>query len=128
MSDPYQFGDLMLLSGTGNPELSEKIAREIDLPLAKMDITRFADGEFDVKIAESVRGRDVFLIQPTCQPVSDNLVQLFVEVDDVDAYIAKATSLGAKVIVPKSELPDGDALAIVLDPVGLSFGLYRPKK
>ncbi|MDQ2960100.1 MAG: ribose-phosphate pyrophosphokinase [Candidatus Dormibacteraeota bacterium] len=81
MSDPYQFGELMLLSGTANPELSERIAREIDLPLAEMEITRFADGEFDVKIAESVRGRDLFLIQPTCQPVSDNLIQLFVILD-----------------------------------------------
>jgi predicted enzyme related to lactoylglutathione lyase len=53
-------------------------------------------------------------------------VQLFVEVDDIDAFIATATALGASVIVPKSELPDGDALAIVLDPAGLSFGLYRP--
>ena len=60
-------------------------------------------------------------------PEGHNLVQLFVEVDDIDAYIAKATGLGATVIVPKSELPDGDALAIVLDPAGLSFGLYRPK-
>ncbi|MBJ7607975.1 MAG: ribose-phosphate pyrophosphokinase [Candidatus Dormibacteraeota bacterium] len=81
MSEPYQFGDLMLLSGTGNPELSERIAREIDLPLASMEITRFEDGEFDVKIAESVRGRDLFLIQPTCHPVSDNLIQLFVILD-----------------------------------------------
>ena len=61
-------------------------------------------------------------------PEGHNLVQLFVEVDDVDAFIEKATSLGATVIVPKSELPDGDALAIVLDPAGLSFGLYRPTK
>ena len=60
-------------------------------------------------------------------PEGHNLVQLFVEVDDVDAYIAKATALGATVIVPKSELPDGDTLAIVLDPAGLSFGLYRPR-
>ena len=71
----------MLLSGTGNPELSQRISREIDLPLAPMDITRFADGEFDVKIHESVRGHDVFLIQPTCPPVSDNLIQLFVTLD-----------------------------------------------
>ena len=61
-------------------------------------------------------------------PEGHNLVQLFVEVDDVDACVEKATSLGASVIVPKSELPDGDALAIVLDPAGLSFGLYRPRK
>jgi ribose-phosphate pyrophosphokinase len=81
MSDANPYGELMLLSGTGNPELSEKISREIDLPLARMDITRFADGEFDVKIHESVRGHDVFLIQPTCQPVSDNLIQLFVTLD-----------------------------------------------
>lgn len=60
-------------------------------------------------------------------PEGHNLVQLFVEVDDIDAYIAKATTLGASVIVPKSELPDGDAMAIVLDPAGLSFGLYRPR-
>ena len=59
-------------------------------------------------------------------PEGHNLVQLFVEVDDIDAFIKKATTLGASVIVPKSELPDGDALAIVLDPAGLSFGLYRP--
>ncbi len=81
MSDSNPYGELMLLSGTGNPELSQRISREIDLPLAPMDITRFADGEFDVKIHESVRGHDVFLIQPTCQPVSDNLIQLFVTLD-----------------------------------------------
>jgi ribose-phosphate pyrophosphokinase len=81
MAEYNPYGDLMLLSGTGNPELSERIAREIGMPLAQMDITRFADGEFDVKIHESVRGHDVFLVQPTCQPVSDNLVQLFITLD-----------------------------------------------
>jgi uncharacterized protein len=57
-------------------------------------------------------------------PEGHNLVQLFVEVDDLAASLAKAVSLGAKVIVPPSQLPDGDALAIVLDPAGLSFGIY----
>jgi uncharacterized protein len=60
-------------------------------------------------------------------PEGHNLVQLFVEVDDVAACVARATRLGASVIVPPSELPDGDAMAIILDPAGLSFGLYRPK-
>jgi ribose-phosphate pyrophosphokinase len=81
MTDPNPYGELMLLSGTGNQELSERISREIDLPLAAMDITRFADGEFDVKIHESVRGHDIFLLQPTCHPVSDNLIQLFITLD-----------------------------------------------
>jgi uncharacterized protein len=58
-------------------------------------------------------------------PEGHNLVQLFIEVDDIDRYIAKAVALGARVIVPKSELPDGDAPAIVCDPSGLPFGLYR---
>ena len=61
-------------------------------------------------------------------PEGHNLVQLFVEVDDVAAYVAKAAALGATVIVPPSELPDGDALAIVLDPAGLSFGIYRARR
>ena len=79
MSSPH--GDLLLLSGTANPELTERIAREINIPLAAMQVTRFADGEFDVKIGESVRGKDVFVVQPTCHPVSDNLVQLFIILD-----------------------------------------------
>ena len=61
-------------------------------------------------------------------PEGRNLVQLFVEVDDVDAYIRKATALGATVIVPNSELPDGDGMAVILDPAGLSLGLYRPRR
>ncbi len=74
-------GELMLLSGTANPELGRRIAAEINMPLAAMEITEFSDGEYDVKIADSVRGHDVFLIQPTCQPVNENLVQLFITLD-----------------------------------------------
>ncbi len=74
-------GELRLLAGHGNLELAGKIAEALGEPLAEMRITRFADGEYDVKIAESVRGTDVFLIQPTCQPVSENLIQLFIILD-----------------------------------------------
>jgi predicted enzyme related to lactoylglutathione lyase len=59
---------------------------------------------------------------PAGQPA---FVQLFIEVDDIDATIARATGLGAKVVIPKSMLPDGDTMAVLLDPVGLSFGLCR---
>ena len=59
-------------------------------------------------------------------PEGHNLVQLFVEVEDIDAVIEKATASGAKVLFPKQVLPDGDALAILLDPAGLSFGVYTP--
>ena len=63
MNDSNPYGELLLLSGSGNPELSERIAREMGVKLADVEITRFADGEFDVKIRESVRGHDVFLVQ-----------------------------------------------------------------
>jgi predicted enzyme related to lactoylglutathione lyase len=55
-----------------------------------------------------------------------NLVQVYVEVDDIDAYLAKAQGLGARVLVPRQQLPDGDALALLIDPAGLSVGLYTP--
>ncbi|HVY71621.1 MAG TPA: VOC family protein [Verrucomicrobiae bacterium] len=61
-------------------------------------------------------------------PGQSSLVQLFIEVPDVDACIGKATKLGASVIVPRSELPDGDVMAVLLDPAGLSFGVCRLKK
>ncbi len=71
----------MLLAGEAHPELASRIAESLHETLAPMSITRFADGEYDVKIRVSVRGTDVFLIQPTCQPVSENLIQLFIVLD-----------------------------------------------
>ncbi|MCE9593149.1 MAG: VOC family protein [Planctomycetes bacterium] len=59
-------------------------------------------------------------------PEAPNFVQLFIQVDDCAAHVAKAGALGAKVIVPPSRLPDGDELAILLDPNGLSFGVFKP--
>jgi uncharacterized protein len=59
-------------------------------------------------------------------PGTPNLVQLFIEVDDVDAYVARAEKAGARVLVPSSQLPDGDRMAILLDVAGLSFGVFMP--
>ena len=59
-------------------------------------------------------------------PEGHNLMQLFIEVEDIDAMIATATAAGAQVLFPRQQLPDGDAIAILLDPAGLSFGLYTP--
>ena len=60
-------------------------------------------------------------------PEGQNMIQIFIEVNDVDATMAKAAAEGAKVIVPKSALPDGDVMAIMLDPAGLSFGLVQKR-
>jgi len=58
-------------------------------------------------------------------PGQAGFVQLFVEVESVDATLAQATQLGAKVIIPKSVLPDGDTMAVLLDPAGLTFGICQ---
>jgi len=60
-------------------------------------------------------------------PGKPGFVQLLIEVADIDVCIAKATGLGAKTIVPKSVLPDGDSMAVLLDPTGISFGICRLK-
>ncbi|MCZ6824691.1 MAG: ribose-phosphate pyrophosphokinase [Gemmatimonadetes bacterium] len=71
---------LMLLSGTANPELAERIAAHLDRPLCDVTIDRFADGEIFVRINDNVRGRDVFLIQPTNAPAA-NIVELLILID-----------------------------------------------
>jgi uncharacterized protein len=58
---------------------------------------------------------------------ASSLVQLFIEVEDVDAYIDHAVELGASVIVPRSALPDGDVMAVMRDPAGLTFGLMQKR-
>ncbi|KAG5228747.1 hypothetical protein OIU76_018162 [Salix suchowensis] len=72
---------LKLFSGTANPSLSQEIARYMGLELGKINIKRFADGEIYVKLQESVRGCDVFLLQPTCPPANENLMELLIMID-----------------------------------------------
>jgi ribose-phosphate pyrophosphokinase len=69
---------LMVFSGRANPELSAKIAEKLGVKLGKVDIKTFADGEIYVKYRESIRGADVFIVQPTCRPVNENLVELLI--------------------------------------------------
>jgi ribose-phosphate pyrophosphokinase len=72
---------MKLISGTANPELAQKISEYLATPLVQTKITRFSDGEIFVEIKENVRGADVFIIQPTCPPVNENLVELLIMID-----------------------------------------------
>ncbi len=65
---------LMVFSGRGNPELSRSVAEKLGIELGRVEIKTFADGEIYVKYGESIRGADVFIIQPTCRPVNENLM------------------------------------------------------
>ncbi|CAL9235631.1 unnamed protein product [Arabidopsis halleri] len=72
---------LKLFSGTANPALAQEIAWYMGLELGKVNIKRFADGEIYVQLQESVRGCDVYLVQPTCTPTNENLMELLIMVD-----------------------------------------------
>ena len=70
-----------LVAGTANPEFAQKVASFLGEELAEVQVNRFSDGEINVNITESVRGQDVFIIQPTCAPANDNLMELLIIVD-----------------------------------------------
>jgi len=73
--------DLKIFSGRANPNLARRICDYLGLPLGKISLGNFPDGEISCKIDEDVRGRDVFLIQPTCPPVNDNLMELLIMIE-----------------------------------------------
>lgn len=73
--------DLMLFTGNANPPLAEAVANHLQIPLGKATVDRFSDGEVMVEIGENVRGRDVFVVQPTSAPTNENLMELLVMVD-----------------------------------------------
>ncbi|MEA3418225.1 MAG: ribose-phosphate pyrophosphokinase [Campylobacterota bacterium] len=83
-------GGYMIFSGTSNPELSEEIARYLDMPLSLAKINRFSDGEINIQISESVRGKDVFIIQPTCAPANANLMELLIMTDALKRSSARS--------------------------------------
>ena len=75
------WGELKLIAGKANPELAQLISAEIGVELTDPRVQRFSDGEIDVKIQDSMRGHDCFVIQPTCHPVNENLMELFIILD-----------------------------------------------
>jgi ribose-phosphate pyrophosphokinase len=70
-----------ILSGTAHPELAAKIAQSVGLPVSDAIVSSFPDGETRVKINENIRGRDVFIVQPTCPPTNQNLMELLILID-----------------------------------------------
>ncbi len=78
MSTP---GTLRVFSGNAHPALADSIAHHLGVPRGEMTCTRFNDGEVRVQVEESARGMDVFIVQPTCAPVNDNLMELLIMID-----------------------------------------------
>lgn len=72
---------MMVFTGNANPDLAKRVVGQLHIPLGDVLVGKFSDGEVSVEINENVRGKDVFLIQPTCAPTNDNLMELVVMAD-----------------------------------------------
>jgi ribose-phosphate pyrophosphokinase len=88
--------DVKIFSGNGNPELAQRVCDYLKVPLNKAMVSTFADGEIRVKIEESIRGDDVFLIQSTCPPVNDNYMEMFIMLD----AFRRASASNVTVVMP----------------------------
>ncbi|MHB8126041.1 MAG: ribose-phosphate diphosphokinase [Desulfitobacteriaceae bacterium] len=73
--------ELKIFCGNANPGLTEEIGEYLGVPLGKSKVTNFCDGEISIAIDESVRGADVFVVQPTCKPTNDNIMELLIMID-----------------------------------------------
>ncbi|ACR80419.1 MULTISPECIES: ribose-phosphate pyrophosphokinase [Kosmotoga] len=87
---PFQPNEMKVFSGSSNRQLAEKIAKYIGIDLGKCEVERFADGEINIRVDETVRGHDIFIIQPTCPPVNENLMELLVMMDALRRASAKS--------------------------------------
>src|SRR5919197_3041733 len=72
---------LMVFTGNANPRLAQEVVRHLNLSLGRAIVGKFSDGEVMVELLENVRGKDVFVLQSTCQPTNDNLMEIMVMVD-----------------------------------------------
>jgi ribose-phosphate pyrophosphokinase len=85
-----------VFSGNAHPKLAHDIARYLQMPLGRAHVGRFSDGEINVEILENIRGKECFLVQPTCPPTSENLMELLVMVD----AIKRASSARITAVIP----------------------------
>ena len=87
---------LMLFTGNANPPLAEAVANRLQIPLGKATVGRFSDGEVMVEIGENVRGRDIFIVQPTSAPTNDHLMELLLMTD----AIRRASAYRITAVIP----------------------------
>lgn len=93
MSSTYQDDSLQIFTLNSNRPLAEEIANHIGVPLGKSTVSRFSDGETQINIEESVRGRDVYVIQSTSEPVNENMMELLIFVDALKRASAKTINI-----------------------------------
>ena len=87
---------LMVFTGNANPELAKLVVERLDIPMGDAVVGKFSDGESTIELNENVRGKDVFIIQPTCAPTNDNLMELLLMSD----CLRRASAARITAVVP----------------------------
>uniref|UniRef100_A0A7C4RV92 Ribose-phosphate pyrophosphokinase n=1 Tax=Fervidobacterium thailandense TaxID=1008305 RepID=A0A7C4RV92_9BACT len=105
--------EMKIFTGNANKVLAERVASYIGMRLGEITVGRFADGEINVRIEETVRGHDVFVIQPTCPPVNENLMELLVMID----AFKRASANSIAVVIPYYGYARQDRKAKGRDPI-----------
>src|SRR3990167_7287321 len=88
--------NMMIFAGNANPVLAQKVVKHLGIPLGKANVGRFSDGEIMVEILENVRGKNIFILQPTCAPTNDNLMELVIMAD----ALRRASATRITAVVP----------------------------
>ena len=107
------FSEYKIFAGNSNPELAEEIAAIMGKPLGKSTVSKFSDGEISVSLWESVRGEDVYIIQSTCNPTNDNLMELLIMVD----AMKRASASRINAVIPYYGYARQDRKAKSRDPI-----------
>ena len=116
--------DIKLFTGNSNPALAEEICKLIGTKLGEAEVKSFADGEASVSLYESVRGSDVFLINSTCKPVNDSLMELLIMID-----ACKRASAGrVTAVIPYFGYARQDRKAKSRDPIRQAGGQYALRR
>lgn len=110
---PYNDPKLKLITCNSNPDLSHRIAEHIGVPLCNAQVMRFSDGEIRIRLDDSVRGTDVYVIQSTCAPVNDNLMEALVMID----ALKRASARTINVVIPYYGYARQDRKARSRDPI-----------
>ena len=107
------FSNLKLFTCNSHPELAQEIAEHMGVELGKSTVTKFSDGEISVSIWESVRGKDCFIIQSTCEPVNDNIMELLIMTD----ALKRASCNSVTAVIPYYGYARQDRKAKARDPI-----------
>ena len=97
------FSNYKVFTGNSHPELAEEIASIMGKPLGKATVNKFSDGEISVNLWETVRGTDCYIVQSTCDPVNDNLMELLIMID----AMKRASAARITAVIPKETAVSG---------------------